>query len=160
MKFAFALLFSCFSLSASSQKDFKKVITGELNRSIFSTDEELKQWFPKEYSKYKPKASSVKNLQKQLEGKKIVVVLGTWCSDTQELFPQLLKILDLIGFPKNALVIYGMDKGKTTPADIIARYKIEKVPTFIVFNNAGKETGRIIETVDDSVEEDLEAILK
>ena len=97
----------------------------------------------------------IKKLESFLADKKIVVVLGTWCSDSQELFPRLLKVLNLISFPPNVLTIYGVNKNKTVPENIITKYKITNVPTFIVFNSDGTEQGRIIETVKESVEIDL-----
>lgn len=152
--------FSLLQLSVSAQEKYKKEITGKLPLKIFSKDAELKLWFGKEYESCHPDQSVLKNLKQHLAGKKITVVLGTWCSDSQELFPRLMKVLKEIHFPLNDLRIYGMNKKKTIPAKIVAKYKITNVPTIIILNADGTEKGRITETVTVSVEADLESILK
>src|SRR5438552_617378 len=97
----------CFSLFSQS---FKKEIVGELGRGVFTSDDELKQWFVKGYDDYKPNEKYVTQLKTLLQDKTIVVVLGTWCSDTQREFPHLMKILDALKFGSDELRIFGVDK--------------------------------------------------
>jgi thiol-disulfide isomerase/thioredoxin len=136
---------------ASAQKD--KV--GPLSPDIFRKEAPLKKWFVKGYDKYQPDAEAIKKLKTYLADKKIVVVLGTWCSDSEEQFPRLMKVLDAAGFPKQQLMIYGINEKKTVPQNIVAQYKITLVPTIILFNKDGKERGRITEEPKARIEEDL-----
>lgn len=118
-------------------------------------DEELQQWFPNNYDDYTVKENYLPALKNALAGKSILIVIGTWCSDSREQFPALMKILDAVGFPENNIRIFGVDRDKKQPDYITGRYKITNVPTFIVIDYEGNETGRITETPVKSLEEDL-----
>ena len=50
-----------------------------------------------------------------------------------------------------------MDRDKKSGEGIEKQYKIERVPTFIVLKN-GVEVGRVVESVENSIEADLAAI--
>src|ERR1041385_9004206 len=115
MKPVWVILFSMLFLPGFTQEKFKKVITGKLDLKIFSNDAELKQWFEKEYKAYHPDSSVLNDLRDRLIKKQIVVVLGTWCSDSQREFPRLMKVLDLLQFPMAGLRIYGVNNNKSLP---------------------------------------------
>ncbi|MES2621672.1 MAG: thioredoxin family protein [Bacteroidota bacterium] len=155
MKAFWLPLFLLLQFSSFAQEKFKKVITGKLPLKIFAQDDELKQWYLKEYESYQPNEAVLKKLKEHLADKRIVVVLGTWCSDSQRDFPHLMKVLDDIHFPHNRLVIYGINKQKSKPYRIASKYSITHVPTIILINKDGAERGRIIETVTISLEADL-----
>ena len=87
----------------------------------------------------------------------LLVVLGTWCSDSHELVPQLFKVIDLAGWQEVELI--GVDRKKQCASVDIRPLGIEYVPVIIVFEK-GKELGRIVETVNRNVEEDLLEILR
>jgi thiol-disulfide isomerase/thioredoxin len=154
---ATALIFGLCSLIlfAPAQKKYKKQVIGLLEQEIFHSDKQLKKWFVKGYKNYHPDTAVLSRLKQHLADKKIVVVLGTWCSDSQREFPHLMKVLDANDFPKQNLVIYGIDKEKTVPPDIISRYKITHVPTIILMNKDGSERGTIVEVVKETIEKDL-----
>lgn len=148
-------LWFCFlSVSVFAQKKFNKVLLGKIEQGTFSEDAEIKQWFLKEYSAYKVNDSLVKILAPFLSGKKIVVVLGTWCSDSQREFPRLIRILETINFPMKNLEIYGMNRKKTRPVKIVRTYSITNVPTIVVLKG-NVVVGRIIEKPKVSLEYDL-----
>lgn len=88
----------------------------------------------------------------------IVVVLGTWCSDSKQQVPRFLKIADLAGIPAAQIRFYGVDRTKKSRDSVTDRYRIEFVPTFI-FLKQENEIGRIIEAPRTSLEEDMLAIL-
>ena len=89
----------------------------------------------------------------------MVVFLGTWCDDSHELIPKLEKVLQLIQYPQSSLTMFGVDRAKTTTTHDEKQYKITLVPTIIVFDK-DREIGRITESVQKSIEADLEAMLK
>src|SRR3954469_22956624 len=102
---------------ASAQEKFKKEMVGRLKPEIFTKDAELKQWYEKEYASYQPNEGRALygDLKAFLKDKKVVVILGTWCSDSQREFPRLMKVLDGIHFPRAKLKIYGVDSKKRLP---------------------------------------------
>ena len=147
------VLYNLLFLTASAQKEKDRI--GLLSPDIFRKEASLKKWFVKEYDKYEPDAEVIKKLKTYLADKKIVVVLGTWCSDSEEQFPRLMKVLDATGFPRQQLLVYGINEKKTIPRNIIEQYKITLVPTIILFNKDGKERGRITEEAKKNIERDL-----
>lgn len=127
-------------------------VEGKLNRNRL---EEF-NWFPKNYNDYKPALSVIEQL---IPYKKcsVVVVLGTWCSDSHELVPQLFKVMDMAGWEKVELI--GVNRKKKCSTVDITPLNIEYVPVIMLFNN-GKYIGRITETAEKSIEEDLLKLLQ
>lgn len=153
MKSIFLILFITIStLSMAQHKDSTTIIDGKL------TITELEQfvWFKKNYADYKPAMSIVDEIA-SFKKCSILVILGTWCSDSHELVPQLIKVLDLAGWKQPELI--GVDRKKQSSKVDIKPLNIEYVPVIIVFDK-GKEIGRIVETTKKSIEEDLLEILQ
>ena len=48
------------------------------------------------YTNYEIDASVIRNFKSNFENKVILIVLGTWCSDSRREVPRLLKILDFM----------------------------------------------------------------
>lgn len=94
-----------------------------------------------------------------------IVFAGTWCSDTYELLPAFAKIANTKSSQgdkawanwKNKFPLYmlGMDK-KLKEAE---PYEIESLPTFILLKS-GKEVGRIVEIVPESLEKSILGLVK
>ncbi len=135
----------------AQQKDSTQVLEGKLQR----TDLEGFKWFKEEYNQYKPAMSIVEELVKY-DKCSLLVVLGTWCSDSHELVPQLFKVADLAGWEKIELI--GVDRKKQCGTVDIKALSIEYVPVIMVFNNK-KLVGKIVETTEKSIEEDLLKLL-
>ncbi len=111
------------------------------------------------YPIYHPKKEVISELKKHREGLSVVIVLGTWCSDSQEQVPKFLKVLDRIRLPKEQEEFICVDRNKEGGDVDVSKYDISLVPTFIIKRN-GKEIGRIIETPIRSLEEDLLGIVQ
>lgn len=150
-----SLLLALFFAKADAQKNDNKVATGTLLRNTFTTDKEFKEWFLEKYENYPVNTALQSRLATALNNKKVVVVMGTWCSDSQELVPALFKVLDSISFPNADVHVYGVDREKKTPATVVSKYKISYVPTIVLIDTTGNETGRITENPAKSLEEDL-----
>ena len=87
------------------------------------------------------------------------MVLATWCGDSKDQVPRFFKIMDEISNSKiDVSEIICLDRNKTAPDFDNEKYKIEKVPTFIIYPGE-KEIGRIVETPKISLEEDLLQII-
>lgn len=110
-----------------------------------------------EYNEYTPDKKVVKKISKKAKDVKIVIILGTWCPDSQEQVPRFYKVLDGAGIGDNALKVICVD-GYKQFEDISGKYNVEKVPTFIFFRDE-KEIGRIVETPEKSLEEDFLSLL-
>jgi thiol-disulfide isomerase/thioredoxin len=108
---------------------------------------------------YNPDPVTTDYLKENLKDYSLVVVMGTWCDDSQNLIPRLYTTLVQSFFPMSQLTIYGVDRTKDALHGEKAKFNIEKVPTIIVYKD-GKEKGRIIELVAKSIEDDLAAIIK
>jgi thiol-disulfide isomerase/thioredoxin len=101
----------------------------------------------------------VTQLRKRLDNVEIIIVLGTWCSDSEEQVPKFLKVLDKIHFDDSDLTMICVDRDKLAGDVDISKFGIQKVPTFIIFRN-DNEIGRIVETPMNSLEGDLLMILE
>lgn len=153
-----SILFIAAALSLYAQKHDKEAV-GKIERSTLTEDPEYKKWFVQGYNEYQPVDSLVIRLRPLLRNKKIVVVLGTWCSDSQLDVPHLINLLDEVEFERTELELWAIDRKKTEPANIISKYNIEFVPTIMVFDKEGKEVARIIEQPEVSLEADLIKLL-
>jgi len=88
----------------------------------------------------------------------IEVVFGSWCSDSREQIPRLIRVLELLGKDGIHATYVGVQKAKQERGEIVTNLKLTAVPTIIV-TRKGTEIGRIVETPQASIEEDLAAIL-
>lgn len=156
-----------FSFNTAMAQNFIKTIDSVNNEPMlvgrvqFSDlqDEASFTWFDEYAKQHKPKRKEINYLKEHLAGYKIVVLMGTWCGDSHLLIPQLYTLFKAVHFPDSQLNIIGVDRNKKALHDEMIAYKLERVPTIIVYKN-DKEIGRIIESVHHSLEEDLVAILK
>jgi hypothetical protein len=101
----------------------------------------------------------------------IVVVIGTWCSDSHREVPRFWKVLETAGFPAERMKTYGVLSGRAqidtwTSGDLVdyskrlkGFYNVTAVESIILYRG-GKELGRIIEAPAKSLEADLLEILK
>lgn len=156
---AFALLFS---MTGSAQSSFD-ISTDEQNGSIVykgavSFDDLAKEptfsWLAKSEHYVPRNDGAVQLLREQLRNYDIVVLMGTWCEDSQILIPQLYKLLQLVDYPMSKYTMYGVDRAKTSKNGEQTTYNVDRVPT-IILSIKGKEVGRITETVSVSLVEDL-----
>ncbi len=170
MKTIFSVLLSFIFLTtiANSQEINKTVFSeatnsviliGHCNRDAFVMPE-FQTWFDEGYENYVPEQKTIHILSEISKNNlNIVVVMGTWCSDSRREVPRLYRILDEIGFTEDQIELINVNRVKLVPGEDISKFDIEKVPTIIVYKN-NKETGRITESPKKSLEEDLLRILK
>lgn len=161
------LLFGTMMAHAQYKSDYETIKSADEGEVIykgsvtFKDMDQVKAFNLEEQSrKYKASASAVKFLSDQLNQYDLVIFLGTWCEDSHRLIPQLYRVLEDSGYSLLQLNIYALDRDKKGPGGIEKEYNITNVPTIIVMQKDGKEKGRITETVNKSVEADLEAIIK
>ncbi len=130
----------------------KEMLVGAITREGL---QKMGTWFDEEYNAYIPDSSAIKILE---ENRNILpdifVVLGTWCGDSREHVPHFYKIIDLAGYPEEKVFAVSVDRLKKGGDFCLTDFEITLVPTFILSRN-GSEIGRIIETPEISIEQDM-----
>lgn len=115
------------------------------------------EWFNKEYYSFEVNESVfVEGYQVKFDS--VIVVLGTWCSDSQREVPRFCKIMDHDYFDGTMVKYYAVDGAKKTDAVNTEELYIQFVPTMI-FYYGGNELCRIVETPRLSLEEDIMDLL-
>ena len=134
------------------------ILIGECNRDAF-TMHPFQEWYDYEYEEYTPDQTVIEKLKKHINDVlRIKIVMGSWCSDSQREVPRFFRIMDDAGIPDEKVELISVNRDKKIPGMDISALKIERVPTFIVYDGI-KELGRIIETPEKKLEEDLLRIL-
>lgn len=134
------------------------ILIGECNRDAF-TMQPFQEWYDLEYEEYTPEQAVVEKVKKNIrDALRIKIVMGTWCSDSQREVPRFYRIMDDAGIPDEKVELISVNREKLVPGLDISALKIERVPTFIVYDGI-KELDRIIETPAETLEKDLLRIL-
>jgi thiol-disulfide isomerase/thioredoxin len=136
----------------------KDIMLNECTRAGILGLEEMKTAYDREYAKYTVDSILLKEIKPLLKGKTITIVMGTWCGDSRFQVPHFYKIADQLSFPEENIRLIAVDGHKKAENGLIDGLNIQKVPTFIVYEN-GKETGRIIERPAVTLEKDLLTLL-
>jgi thiol-disulfide isomerase/thioredoxin len=104
---------------------------------------------------YQPDGALVERLRSIDAPVKLEVVLATWCGDSRQHVPRLLKALQEAANPNITVELIGIDSDFHQPMEVIAGRNITNVPTVIVTRD-GRELGRMNETpASATVEEDI-----
>ncbi len=134
-------------------KTSKPMLVGLCERDVF-TDTCFSSWFNSEYENYSVDTSTMKLVAKDIQTINLTIAFGTWCSDSREQIPRLLKILEYLDFPLSKIKMLAVDRNKKAGEYDIDNLKIELVPTIVLYKD-DVEFGRIVETPHMSLEEDL-----
>lgn len=136
----------------------KKMLIGYCTRDAFQ-DTAFKDWFDEHYNSYQPDYETLDKLEGKLDEISITIVMGTWCSDSREQIPAFFRILDELNYPSDKVKLICVDRKKKGLSNEADDLNIELVPT-IIFYKGNSETGRIIETPQESLEKDLLKIVE
>ncbi len=155
------------SMVVKAQTDFDTSTDKENGTVVFKgqiTYNDLRKepsfkWLDKGIIDYKPDGAGLDFLGQHLKQYEVVTFMGTWCEDSQNLVPKLLKVLAAADYPMHQHTIYGVDRTKQAKYTEAKFYEISRVPTFILIKD-NLEVGRITESVNKSVEADLKAIIE
>ncbi|HXG65382.1 MAG TPA: thioredoxin family protein [Blastocatellia bacterium] len=108
---------------------------------------------------YEPNAEAVAALKAVDKDTQLTLLYGTWCGDSKNYVPKLLKALKAAGNNRLKVRLIGVKSNFQEPEDAIQPRGITNVPTVLVERD-GREIGRIVETpAAGTIEEDLAAIL-
>ena len=108
---------------------------------------------------YEPDGAIVERLRAIDAPVTLQVVLATWCGDSRQHVPRLLKSIAVAANPNITLELTGIGPEFTTPMDVVVGQNITNVPTVIV-RRGDRELGRFVETpAGASVEADVADIV-
>jgi thiol-disulfide isomerase/thioredoxin len=139
-------------------RDASTWILGDFNLQRLR-EQPYASWYISGYRDYQPDQTCMEQLKKaDVSSLTITIVLGTWCPDSRREVPRFMKIIDLWGFPEEKIRFIGVDINKVAPLADYEALGIERVPTFIFYEN-NSEKGRIIEVPVTSLEMDSRDIL-
>ncbi|HEX2834462.1 MAG TPA: thioredoxin family protein [Thermoanaerobaculia bacterium] len=104
---------------------------------------------------YEPNETLVARLKAIDEPMQLQVVMATWCGDSRQHVPRLLKSIATANNPNITVELIGVGPEFVTPMETIAGANITNVPTVIVARG-GKELGRFVETpANGTIEDDV-----
>lgn len=108
---------------------------------------------------YQPNTQAVDAIKATDKETTLTLAFGTWCPDSKNYVPRLIKALRAADNAKLQLKLIGIDNQFREPVSAVQPLRITNVPTVIV-ERGGREIGRIVETPSAAtMEEDLAAIL-
>jgi len=164
--FSLVLLLSCiwsfsqtdgFNQKIMDPKADQEILIGYCTRDGLASSS-FSSYFKAEYAKYKPDPAILKEILPKIKGVVITIIMGTWCSDSQEQVPRFFRILDSLGVHIEPLTIICVNKDKQGGPVSLEGLNLEKVPTFIFYRDK-KELGRIIESPSGTLEKDMLSII-
>jgi hypothetical protein len=128
------------------------VLSGEISvRELIGSSEA--EWFERYYEQAVVRAVA----ELRTPELSILGFIGTWCGDTHVLLPAFVKAMDLSGVSRTKLQLIALGRDKKGPQT--ERFQITRLPTFVLLYN-GREVGRITESPETTLCEDLERILR
>ena len=139
-------------------KTGKEMAVGYVTQYFLQHNSVFSDYYSTEYAKYTPDPEIVKELSQLFDKTSIIIVLGTWCEDSQKQVPRFLKVIDPLEAADKFSYLCVDHEKKAGDMDI-KDLNILKVPTFIVYYD-GNEAGRIVETPVETIEKDLLNILQ
>ncbi len=141
-----------------SEETRQDILLGPVNKSGFHL-EPFQKWFETNYSNYEVEKKTMDSISLSTwEGIEITVVLATWCPDTRRELPRLLKILDYAEVPDEHIRLISVNREKKVPSMDLDYLNIQRVPTMIFFRD-GEEIGRIVESPEKTLEQDMLKIM-
>ncbi|MGZ5455629.1 MAG: thioredoxin family protein, partial [Thermoanaerobaculia bacterium] len=94
---------------------------------------------------YQPDGAIVERLRAIDTPVTLQVVLATWCGDSRQYVPRLLKSIAAAANPNVRVELTGIGPDFTTPMEVVVGQNITNVPTVIV-RRGDRELGRFVET--------------
>lgn len=139
-------------------KDFdgNEILVGQISSAQMT--QYSAAWFDKEYDLYKVNAERLAQIKPFLKDKRVVLLMGTWCEDSQREVPGMMKILNAAGYNTTEMEIIAVDEDKKTVEGLEKKYDLTYIPALIFFDGE-KEVNRIVEFPINTLEQDMLDIL-
>ncbi|GAA5186654.1 thioredoxin family protein [Ferrimonas gelatinilytica] len=146
---------SLFATCTQNEEKKEVILTG-----ILSFDDLRQQpGYDDNFAAYVPDANAVAQLKQITTPTEIVVIVGTWCPDCHRETPRLAKILNEVNNPAFTITYIGIDRTRTDPEGLSSSYDFQRIPSILVHQEQ-KEIGRIVESPETTLEQDLLRILQ
>lgn len=174
MKYAFLFLLSVLTLACADEskksevkeekqpsgitKNFDKLLIGRIAENSLK-EAPFAEWYDANFEAYQPKNDVIEKLGAALPDVYIQIIMGTWCEDSQLHVPALYKILESASYNTSTIKMVAVDRDKIEPKQNLKGLDIELVPTFIFYKD-GIELGRIVENPENTLEEDILALVQ
>jgi thiol-disulfide isomerase/thioredoxin len=143
--------------TSRDEKNHSLVMRGAVTFKDMIAQPEL-GWMRDSVAAYIPHKATLQQLRASLSDIRLLVFMGTWCEDSRNLIPKLYKVLQDAGYATDQVLMYGMDRAKTSGTEIEKTYNATLLPTIIIYRN-NAEIGRIIETVPTTIEAELSRLI-
>ena len=136
--------------------DGNEILVGQISYAQMTQYTEA--WFDKEYDLYRVNAERLAQIKPLLKDKRVVLLMGTWCEDSQREVPGMIKILNEAGYNTAEMEIIAVDEDKKTVEGLEKNYDLTYIPALIFFDGE-KEINRIVEFPINTLEQDILDIL-
>jgi len=134
----------------------EKELTGPLSKEVIL--EYIPEW-QEVVASYTPNSGIIKKIKSINKEIQVEIFLGTWCPDCKKHVSAYFKIMEMADNPFISTSYVGIPREREARQEFTQGKNIVRIPTFIIyFQNT--EVGRIIETPNKSVEEDLINIIE
>lgn len=108
---------------------------------------------------YEPDGAVVERLRQVQTPTRLQIVMATWCGDSKQHVPRLLKSIEKAANPNLIVELIGISTEFDAPMDLIQSASITNVPTVRVLRD-NRELGRYVETpANGTIETDIADIL-
>ena len=146
--FILALLSASVALSQNQyvtlvERPNEKSLKGIISREVLLNDTSF-HWYAENLKGYTPNAGALEGLKKNKDSVQLLIFMGTWCEDSQNIIPKMFTLTDAAGYSQDRITLIGVDRQKKTFSHLSEALNITNVPTIIVLKN-GKEMGRVVE---------------
>ncbi len=134
------------------------MLKGQVDDAIL-TDFENNSWYSEGKSSYEADPKIVNEIAKNINDYEVYAFGGTWCPDTRALLPKFMAVVQAAELAPERLTIFAVDHQKNALNVEREMFDIERVPTFIFYKN-NNEKGRIVESVEGSIEKAILEIIE
>jgi hypothetical protein len=121
----------------------ESMLLGLATKQVIISDSSF-SWYAQNQKGYEPSADIITAIAHVKDSISFVVFAGTWCDDSQFILPRFFRLLEKAGVDDSRVRFYAVDRNKKTPDGSADAFRVERVPTMIVFIS-GKEIGRVVE---------------
>jgi thiol-disulfide isomerase/thioredoxin len=136
------IIFAQNQFQVFSERPGEKTFKGIISREALIADTSF-AWITKSPNFVADK-NAIEGFKKNKDSIQLLVFMGTWCEDSQDIIPKLYSLTDAAGFSQDRITLIGVDRQKKTLSHLTEAMGITNVPTIIVMKN-GKEAGRVVE---------------
>ncbi len=135
----------------------QEILTGIIDRKEL-LEGEFGKSYRNEYQNYTPDQKILDKIKSYIFSYSVTIVMGTWCEDSQKQVPRFFKILDKLNYDSRFVKLICVDRSKKAEGIDSEDLNIIRIPTFI-FYTKNSEKGRIIESPENTLEQDILKIL-